>query len=165
MTDHTTPTSQLKPLPPKERAKLLTKLGVTKAPNVKRYVIKSRPVPAPYKPRDAYRKPVECIETGEVFASGRAAAIAHGVAPSNLCEHLKGFRSNVKGRTYQYTKLPEPPVPHNQRRRKAIRCINDGFEFPSLNCAADHYGIAASGISNQLRGLQTNVGGKKFEYV
>ena len=165
MTKPLPPDSQLKPLPPKERAKLLTKLGVTKAPNVKKYIVKTRPVPAPYKPRDAYRKPVECIETGEVFASGRAAAIAHGVAPSNLCEHLKGFRSNVKGRTYQYTTLPEPPVPHNQRRCRDIKCVNDGQVFASITKAADHYGIAASGISNQLRGLQTNVGGKKFEYV
>lgn len=165
MTDTTSPSTQLKHLPAKQRAQVLIKLGVLKAANVKKYRVKTKVIPAPYTPRDTYRRPVECIDTGEVFASGAQAAKAHGIPPSNLCEHLKGFRANVKGKTYRYTTLPTPPVPHTQRRRKAIRCVDDGLEFLSLNQAAEHYGIAASGLSLHLRGLQTNVGGKKFEYV
>lgn len=159
-----TMTHELTPLSPKERAKLLIKLGVTKAPDVKKYRV-AMPTPSTGKPTSTYRRPIECIETGEVFASITAAAQAHGVKPSNLSWHLKGYHASVGGKTYRHTTLPAPAIPHNQRARRKVRCLDDGQTYPSITQAANHYGVAVNGLSLHLRGLQTNVGGKKFEYV
>lgn len=164
MTQPTAPASQLKPLPPKERAKLLIKLGVFKAPDVKKYRVKQR-TPSTGKPTSTYRKIIECIETGEVFPSITAAAQAHGVKPSNLCWHLKGYNASVGGKTYRHTTLPAPPIPHDQRMRKQVRCIDDGRTFPSLNSAARHYNLSPNSISLHLRGVQRSAKGKRFEYV
>jgi hypothetical protein len=164
MTKPLPPDSQLKPLPPKERAKLLIKLGVLKAPNVKKYRVKPRP-PSTGKPTSTYRTPVECIETGEVFPSQIEAAQAHGVRPSNLSGHLKGYNASVGGRTYRFTTLPAPKIPHNQRTRKQVRCIDDGQVFASQTQAAAHYGISTNSMSLHLRGIQNNAKGKRFEYV
>lgn len=155
---------ELTPLTPKARAKLLNSLGIKKAPDVKRYITTAKP-PSTGKPTSTHRKPIECIETGEVFASITAAAQAHGVKPSNLSWHLKGYHTSVGGKTYRHTTLPTPAIPHNQRARKEVKCLDDGRTFPSITQAAKHYGVAVNGLSLHLRGLQTNVGGKKFEYV
>ena len=157
-------THDLTPLSPKERAKLLIKLGVFKAPDVKKYRV-ATPTTSTGKPTSTYRRPIECIETGEVFPSITAAAQAHGVQPSNLSWHLKGYHTTIGGRTYKYVDPKAQPVPHNQRTRKQVRCKDDGQVFPSLTQAAKHYGVAPNGLSLHLRGMQTNVGGKKFEYV
>lgn len=48
---------------------------------------------------------VKCDQTGEIFASANAAAIAHDLSQSALFNHLKrkkGHKS-VKGKTYSYT--------------------------------------------------------------
>jgi hypothetical protein len=164
MTKPLPPDSQLKPLPPKERAKLLIKLGVLKAPNVKKYRVAPKPKPTG-KPTSTYRKTIECVETGEVFPSITAAAQAHGVKPSNLCWHIKGYNASVGGKTYRHTTLPTPPIPHDQRMRKQVRCIDDGQTFPSLNSAARHYNLSPNSISLHLRGVQRSAKGKRFEYV
>lgn len=46
---------------------------------------------------------IECIETGEVFPSAKAAATAHDLTYGQLLKHLKGEKSfnTVKGRTYR----------------------------------------------------------------
>jgi predicted transcriptional regulator len=164
MTNTTSPSTQLKHLPAKQRAQVLIKLGVLKAPKVKKYRVKTKP-PSTGKPTSTYRRPIECIETGEVFASITAAAQAHGVKPSNLCWHLKGYHTSVGGKTYRHTTLPTPAIPHDQRARRKVKCLDDGQTFPSITQAAEHYGLSPNSVSLHLRGVQRSAKGKRFEYV
>lgn len=157
-----TMTNDLTPLSPKERSNLLIRLGILKAPDVKQ---RRASTASTGKSTSTHRRPIECVTTGEVFPSITAAAQAHGVKPSNLSWHLKGHYTATGGKTYKYVDPKTQPIPHNQRTRKAVRCVDDGQTFPSLTQAAKHYGVAPNGLSLHLRGMQTNVGGKKFEYV
>lgn len=43
-----------------------------------------------------------------------------------------------------------------------IFCINDFTTYPSIADAAQHYNIATSSISKQLKGERTTVGGFHF---
>lgn len=45
-----------------------------------------------------------------------------------------------------------------------IICINDGYIYPSLEAAANHYNIARSSLSKQLKGKRATVGGLHFIY-
>lgn len=40
---------------------------------------------------------VRCIETGNIFASQKSAAIEMGIDPSNLSKHLNGIFNNADG--------------------------------------------------------------------
>ena len=119
---------------------------------------------SPTKPSHTAKRPVRCIQTGEVFESLNACAKAHSIAPSNLCEHLKGGKSLVKGRQYEYAESTQPTTKHS-RKAKPIRCIETGVTFRSLNSAAKTYNIPPNSIHQQLTGVYTTAGGKTFEYI
>lgn len=53
--------------------------------------------------RSATRRPVRCIDTGEVFASMYAACQAHDLTYSALFSHVSGMKGHktVKGRRYE----------------------------------------------------------------
>ena len=173
-------TDSLTRLTAKDRAKLLMTLGVTKAKGIKPYITTKRPPPnskAATKPTSTRNRPVRCIDTGETFPSISACAIAHRIQPSHLSSHLKGYLYAVAKRKYEYIvgeekyKLIEATKKNGKsfsRAPKAVRCINDGQEFRSLNACAKHYGI---GLSNLQLHLSSNhqviasLRGRKFEYV
>lgn len=48
---------------------------------------------------------IQCLETGETFASQNRAAAANGIAPADLSRHLAGVIESVKG--LHFTKLGE----------------------------------------------------------
>ncbi len=52
-------------------------------------------------------KPVRCIETGEVFPSGKACAEAMGVKTSNLSNVLQGKLNRTGGFTFEYVEKEE----------------------------------------------------------
>lgn len=158
---------QLPRLTASQRANLLMSLGVIKAKGIRPYRVSKRPPPTD-KSHSRANKPIQCVQTGEVFPSITAAAHAHGVQPSNLSWHLKGYNSTVGGRTYTYIQpeqLPATSTKTHGTTPRPIRCVNDGLEFRSINACAKHYGIATSGLHNHLNGTQKSVGGKQFEYV
>ena len=54
----------------------------------------------------------------------------------------------------------------NTRKRKPVRCINDGMEFSSINKAAEYYGIRRThDISDCCYGVIGNVRGLSFEFI
>lgn len=178
MTDSLTPS--LNRLTAKDRAKLLISLGVTKAKGIKPYITTKRPPPnskAATKPTSTRNRPVRCIDTGETFPSITACAIAHGIQPSHLSSHLKGYLYAVAKRKYEYIvgeekdKLIEASKVKGKghsRAPKAVRCVNDGREFRSLNACAKHYGLGLSNLQLHLatRGeVIASLRGRKFEYV
>jgi hypothetical protein len=167
----------MQPLKNKERTILLTALGIKNAKGlnegrVKYIRKKSTPQHAvsyrmkkPEVP-STHSRPIRCVDTGEVFPSQIAAALAHGTRPSNLSDHLKGKSITVGGRTYEYvddaTGIDKPKRNTSKRR---VRCVDTGEEFESMTKAATAHNISTNGLSLHLRGVQSNVGGKRYEYV
>jgi hypothetical protein len=88
------------------RGKLLTELGIKNAQGLKYHRLRGKQPnqvsPANTTPSTT-KRPVKCIQTGEVFESIHACSRAHNLTPANLCAHLKGKLSSVKKRTYKYT--------------------------------------------------------------
>lgn len=48
-------------------------------------------------------KPIECIETGEVFPCARDACTKYGINPANMSAHLNGRRKSVKKLHFKFT--------------------------------------------------------------
>ena len=94
------------------RGKLLSELGIKNAKGLRYHrlrgkqpnnlELRSNPDPTHLTPSTT-KRPVKCIQTGEVFESTHACSRAHNLTPANLCAHLKGKLSSVKKRTYKYT--------------------------------------------------------------
>ena len=94
------------------RGKLLTELGIKNAKGLLYHRLRGKQ-PNSLKLRSSTdisnrttsttKRPVKCIQTGEVFESIHACARAHNLTPSNLCAHLKGKLPAVKNRQYKYT--------------------------------------------------------------
>ena len=110
MTKQTPPT--LPYLSDYARGKLLTEAGIKNAKGLRYHrlrgkqpnsiELRSNPDPANLTPSTT-KRPVKCIQTGEVFESIHACSRAHNLTPANLCAHLKGKLPAVKKRTYKYT--------------------------------------------------------------
>jgi hypothetical protein len=88
------------------RGKLLTEAGIKNAQGLKYHRLRGKQpnqvTPANLTPSTT-KRPVKCIQTGEVFESIHACSRAHNLTPANLCAHLKGKLPAVKKRTYKYT--------------------------------------------------------------
>ena len=134
--------------------------GTMKKTQAVSYRMKKPEVPS------THSRPIRCVDTGEVFPSQIAAALAHGTRPSNLSDHLKGKSITVGGRTYEYVQNAtgiDKPKRNTSKRR--VRCVDTGEEFESMTKAATAHNISTNGLSLHLRGVQSNVGGKRYEYV
>ena len=75
----------------------------------------------------------------------------------------KTWYSNTENTEQARNRLIERNKNNNPAIKKAIKCLNDGFEFKSIREAARHYGIDSSYISKHLRGLHPSVKGFKFK--
>jgi hypothetical protein len=104
------------------RGKLLTEAGIKNAKGLHYHRLRnSKPNSDPNnKPTtrttSTTKRPVKCIQTGEVFESIHACARAHDLTPSNLCAHLKGKLYAVKKRQYKYT--TDSQLKLHQKRNK-----------------------------------------------
>ncbi len=108
-------THELAPLDDKQRAILLTQLGIRNIKGLK----KDR---AKYKLDSGYKRDpavqakmtagmkgiinhairVRCKETGQVFDSQRDVVRHFGGSAANICDHLKGRRPSFCGYTFEY---------------------------------------------------------------
>ena len=48
-------------------------------------------------------KPIECIETGEIFPCAREACTKYGINPANMSAHLKGRKKSVNKLHFKFT--------------------------------------------------------------
>lgn len=90
------------------RGKLLTEAGIKNAKGLHYHRLRGKQpnnleLRAGTRTTSTTKRPVKCIQTGEVFESIHACARAHDLTPSNLCAHLKGKLYAVKRRQYKYT--------------------------------------------------------------
>lgn len=163
----------MQPLNDKTRTILLTQLGIKNAIGLndgrRKYLTPqlsygTNPTkPRPKTPR-THALGVRCIDTGEFFPSIAATAKAHDVSVSNISGHLKGIYHKVNGRRYEYAPEATSTAKRDTTKRP-IRCIDTGEVFASLTQAARTHNIATNGLSLHLRGMQSNVGGRRYEYI
>jgi hypothetical protein len=101
----------MQPLSDKDRALLLTQLGVKNLKGLRQWRNKLNiaPPPKPRKPRTPpayprYGQQVHCIETGKVYPSYNAVVREFGGGHHILKTHLMGFRPDYCGYTFQHWK-------------------------------------------------------------
>ena len=76
-------------------------------------------------------------------------------------EALAKRSAKMKGRKMS----PEFCKRIGERSSKAVRCIENGKEYPSMKLAAEDLGLSVSGISQQIKGVYKHVKGYHFEFV
>ena len=68
---------------------------------------KSTNIPTPY-------KPVQCLDTGEIFESRSEAARKTNTEPIHIYECCKGIRKTAGG--FRWMEMPLPPAPKEEKR-------------------------------------------------
>lgn len=107
---------------------------------------------------------VQCVETGEVFPSIRAAGVSRGIDSRLIFVAIeKGARANG----HHWVRL-SPKRRSNQRghaaSNRAVRCVETDMVYPSLTEAAKTFGVAVSTIWSAIKDEGT-AGGKRWTYV
>lgn len=117
--------------------------------------------------RHETRKPVICVETGEIFQSIIDAANSFGIHASGIGDVLNGIKVTTGGYHWHYadgrpdkTREAKPPNP----KRKKVLCVNTGQIFPSIKAASIAMGIPHSGISRVVNGRSKKTRGLSFKF-
>ena len=100
------------------------------------------------------RKPVLCVETGEVFQSMADAAKHFGIFASGIYEVLNGIKVTTGGYHWKYADgRPDKTREKKQQKlyTKSIVCVETGKIFPSIKSAANKIGVHRTSISNALK--------------
>lgn len=113
-------------------------------------------------------KPLWSPEEGLCFNNQTEAARHYGVAQSSISKHIRGLRHTIKGIVLEPITVEEAlelglDVTDYRHPPKAVRCVNDGREFPSIQEAAKHYKLDPGSVAKQVRGKTKSVGGYSFE--
>jgi hypothetical protein len=97
------------PLSDKDRAIILTRLGVKKLKGLRQWRdrLNIQPPDKPRKPRTPpayprYGQQVQCVETGKVYPSYREVARVFGSSVHLLKEHMEGRKPTYCGHTFKY---------------------------------------------------------------
>lgn len=115
-----------------------------------------------------YSKPLWSPEEGFCFNNQTEAARHYGVAPSSISKHIRGLLPTIKGVVLEPITVEEAlelglDVTDYRVPPKAVRCVNDGREFPSIHKAAKYYKLDPGSVAKQVRGKTKSVGGYSFE--
>ena len=115
-----------------------------------------------------YSKPLWSPEEGICFNNQTEAARHYGVDPSSISKHIRGLQHTIKGFVLEPITVEEAlelglDVADYRVPPRAVRCINDGREFPSIRAAAKHYKLDPGSVAKQVRGKSKSVGGYSFE--
>lgn len=102
---------------------------------------------------------IMCIETGEVFDSGKDAADAYNTAVSNVCFAAKHPNSTAVGYHWKY--LGDAT---NIAKAKGIKRVEDGKEYPSISAAARDAGCERGKLKRHIAN-GTPLNGYHYQYV
>lgn len=128
------------------------------------------------RPKGTYnaRKPVVCLNTGEVFPSSTAAALAIGSNQGLVSSVCRGKRGSAKGLRFAYqADIDAGSVPTlvnrqsgpDAARGRAVRCIDTGERFPTITIAARAKGCSVEKIVAVCKGSRRATMGLRWEYV
>lgn len=124
-----------------------------------------------------FRVRIRCEETGEVFPSMHAAAVAFGVSDEAVrqsCNRtvrdpsFKGHKcwacpwhfrrlDTDRERPSEEVQKKEATTPCNQPSARAVRCIETGVVFPSVLAAARAYGLAHKTVWSSCKNTELGV--------
>lgn len=150
------------------RGKLLTELGIKNAKGLRYHRDrKAKPniLTSKHAVHSTRKRPVQCVETGEVFESIHDCARAHHIQPNHLSNHLRGLGHAVGGRHYKYAKPSQLKPKGTPRPARPVQCVETGEEFPSLAAASRKCGVTTHSIHMQLTGVYATAKGLTFRYV
>lgn len=92
------------------------------------------------------RKPVQCITTGEIYASAAEAARCIGVSPSAVSTCCNGKYYSIKGLQFKYLDGQTHEKEFKKRRNRRIICIETGILYESTKDAERRTGVNSSAI-------------------
>ncbi|MBO4400979.1 MAG: GIY-YIG nuclease family protein [Selenomonadaceae bacterium] len=101
----------------------------------------------------ANRRPVVCMETGEVYPSLEAAAEKAGVSDSYMCKVCSGVKTTAGGYHWRYQDDEEKEIVEvtNGISRKVI-CVEKKMIFDSIAKAAEWAGVSRDAVGQACRG-------------
>lgn len=106
-----------------------------------------------------FKKPVKCLETGEVFESIAAATLKYPKSSISAC--LRGKQLTAGGFHWEYIEEKDKPFDLATKTKDLksviVECIETGKVFKSIKEAENYYSI--HNISVCLRGKQRTAGG------
>lgn len=113
------------------------------------------------------RVPVLCVETGIRYESMKEAAESTGTRASLISAVCRGIEKTANGFHWRRLDRPyeEPTEPEIDPRWRAVRCIETGIVYNSIQLAAEALHLHHSRISAVCRGDIHSTGGFTFEYL
>lgn len=115
------------------------------------------------------RTPIICLDTKEIFNSGREAAdklnldrttilkVANGKLGSCGGHHFAKLSDYENGQVKQFT--PSPAV------YNGVRCVTTGEEFDNVSDASRKTGLSRRAISYACNGVHETCGGMQWEFI
>ena len=127
---------------------------------------KSRQLRSEHNPR---KRAVICCDTNEIFESITAAARHFNISINSIYKVCRGERIRAGGLKFEYL---DAPLSEEARCReakklpgKAVRCITNGIEFPSVSEAARYFNLDRGHLSDVCSGRLLRTGGLNFEFI
>ena len=141
------------------------------------------------------KKPIICIDTGEIFDSVKSAAVSVGVAPSCISGVLNGRWKTAGGYRWAYlnpddkvseetskklgkancgrkqsAEQIEKRAAHTRKHKhvnwnKPVFCVETGEFFSSVKIAAESVGVHQSFLSKVLHGIKKTAGGYHWKFA
>ena len=115
------------------------------------------------------KRPIICLDTGEIFESAAEAARHFNILASTICSVCRGKLIRSGGMKFEY--LDQPLSEENrlrERKRPAavkIFCVTTGEIFNTIAAAAKHFGLSTMSINQVCCGKCRHAKGYVFEFV
>lgn len=122
----------------------------------------------PEETRKPKKKPVRCIETGVIYESIAQAAKTFDLCSTTIGHAANGEYEKAGGYHWEFVdKQSHKPYKKNpqQKRGKAVRCIETQEVFKTMSKAAECVGISVASISRALNGKVKMAGVYHWEFV
>ena len=119
--------------------------------------------------KDFRKRPIICLDTGEIFESAAEAARHFNILASTICGVCRGKVIRSGGMKFEY--LDQPLSEENrlrERKRPAavkIFCVTTGEIFNTIAAAAKHFELSTMSIKQVCCGKCRHSKGYVFEFV
>ena len=117
-------------------------------------------------------KGVRCTTDNRNFISCVEAGATYHISPSYIGQACNGKVKEIRGKHFCWLEDKDTfvPQPKEIKRKcgpapKAVRCLTDGKEFPSVRETAQSYGIPQSCVSDVCNGKQKKTHGLSFCFI
>lgn len=106
------------------------------------------------------KKPILCVETGEIFCSVTDAGNSKCISAGNISKACRGDLKTTGGYTWRY--VNETDVTSG---RLSVICVETGEVFSSVLSASKIKGICTASIHKVCKGIYKTAGGYTWKYI